>query len=150
MSLLHDRRDAPLPPSEDVVIAQSLRDDDPELALAPPDGMTAEEATEALTGLPGYFEPGAAEEPQPQQSAFRFTLFEMFALTTFLCVEAGVASWFPLQVSVGIIGLCTLLVLLAIVWFAEPTSRLVKLGLVTLVSSYVVGAIVAIVRQFTG
>lgn len=147
MSARNDhRRDVPLPPAEDYVVAESSGQDDAGLILAPPDGKTAEEATEELTGLPGYFEPGHDVGPDPPPSPLRFTLFELFAALTFLCIEAGIATWFPLEVSAGVLGLCTCGYVLAIT-FGDFTSRLAKLGLATLVLSYAVVTIATLVRS---
>lgn len=150
MSTLNHRRGAPLPPTEDYVVAESVGNEAEDLILAPPSGKTPEEAYEELTGLPGYFDPGMASEPEPRRSVLSYSLFEMFAAMTFLCLEVGVASWFPLQASVGVLGIATLAVLFAMTLFTEPASRLWKLALGTLVLSYTIGAVVAAVRMYTG
>jgi hypothetical protein len=152
MERLNQPDEPPLPPSEDYVVAETTDESDEELSVGPIEGKTPEEAADELTGLPNLFVPSLVPEPeQPTRAAgMRFSLFELLAAMTFISIALAGATWLPLQPFVGVVGLCTLFMLLYFFLFDRPESRLAKLAWWTLVCTYLVSTAVALVRTFSG
>ena len=141
----------PLSPSEDYVLAESTEAAGEDLAVGPVEGKTPDEAAEELTGLPNSFVPSVALEPEdPAPTGLRFSLFELLTAMTFISIALAGATWLPLQPFVGVVGLCTLAMLLYFFLFDRPESRLAKLAWWTLVCTYIIATGVAVVRTFTG
>jgi hypothetical protein len=139
----------PLPPSEDYVVAETTDAAGEDLAVGPIEGKTPDEAAEELTGLPNQFVPSLAPSPdEPAPTSLRFSLFELLAAMTFISIALAGATWLPLQPFVGVVGLCTLFMLLYFFMFDRPESRLAKLAWWTLVCTYLVSTAVALVRTF--
>jgi hypothetical protein len=149
-SLLTGSEDT-LPPAEDFVVAQTADDDGPELSLAPPEGMSPAE-TARLIGRPDWGPTSTTEAAGEPRANLRFSLLELLAAMTFISLALAAATWLPLQIFVGVTGLCVVVLLTAFALLPPiaPESRMVKLAWWTLIGTYFVSTAVAAARALIG
>jgi hypothetical protein len=113
---------------------------DDDLKVRLPDGPSREELSQQLEPSPGHQPPPVAIAPRPQ-----------FGVGDLMVVMGGVAAglaggtWMPPDVFAAVLGLVTLLGLLA-VHLSPPESHWGKLVWGTLVLAYAIAVIAALVR----
>lgn len=119
-----------------------------ELRLLAPDGQTPEE----VTGDQGDFKLPLSEQEREEvqrrlrlRKLRRFSIAELMVVTTVICVLIAVSTWIPIHVFSLILGLISAIAV-AVASMDKLDSRITFLILFTLISSYLVSVIVAVVQ----
>jgi predicted lipid-binding transport protein (Tim44 family) len=118
--------------------------DDDKFRLSPPECPSREELAHRLQPLPA-FEPPAAEPIRRPQ----YSVGDVMILMVGVAVGLAGGTWMPADVFAGFLGLATLLGLL-LVHLYPPESRLAKLLWSTMVLSYLIAVVTALVRPAAG
>lgn len=134
-----------LPPADqcESILAEKVDDDGATYDLRPVEGKSAEQiqtehATQRIYEI-------HSDEEQPKREKFRFSLGELFAVTTFACLALSAASWFPLPIFASVSGVFTLLVMFVFSLY-PPQTRVMHLAWWTLLGTYLVATVVATLR----
>ncbi|WP_425619423.1 hypothetical protein NA78x_003164 [Anatilimnocola sp. NA78] len=110
-----------------------------DFALRPPDGP-GREAIERFLDPPQL-----PAEPPTKPSDYQFRLTDLLVITAGVGLGLAGGSWLPRDVFAAILGLITLIGLMA-VHIYPPETRLGKLLWGTLVLAYLISVVAAIVR----
>jgi hypothetical protein len=132
----------PLDREREFLIAEPVQDEAEELRILPAEGPSREELSRQIEPPPPL-DLRPAETRRPTQ----WSISDLLIVTTGLAVSFAGGTWMPPEVFAAVLGLVTMIGLL-VVHLHPPESRLAKLVWGTLVLSYIIAVVTAVVRRW--